>query len=80
VERPTGCCALRATVQEIVYLGTSTNYTVTTVLGELVVYQLNAGDDLITPDRGDEVWATWPTHHGHQLLDTAHHPTEDDHA
>jgi spermidine/putrescine transport system ATP-binding protein len=79
VERPTGCCALRATVQEIVYLGTSTNYTVTTVLGELVVYQLNAGDDLVTPDRGDEVWATWPTHHGYQLLDTAH-DTEDDHA
>jgi spermidine/putrescine ABC transporter ATP-binding subunit len=80
VERPTGCCALRATVQEIVYLGTSTNYTVTTALGELVVYQLNAGDDLVTPDRGDEVWATWPTQHGYQLLDTAHHPTEDDHA
>jgi spermidine/putrescine transport system ATP-binding protein len=80
VERPTGCCALRATVQEIVYLGTSTNYTLTTVLGELVVYQLNAGDDLVTPDRGDEVWATWPTQHGYQLLDTAHHPTEDDHA
>jgi spermidine/putrescine transport system ATP-binding protein len=79
VERPTGCCALRATVQEVVYLGTSTNYTVTTVLGELVVYQLNAGDDLVTPDRGDEVWATWPTHHGYQLLDTAH-DTEDDHA
>jgi spermidine/putrescine transport system ATP-binding protein len=70
---------LRATVQEVVYLGTSTNYTVTTVLGELVVYQLNAGDDLVTPDRGDEVWATWPTHQGYQLLDTAH-DTEDDHA
>jgi spermidine/putrescine transport system ATP-binding protein len=80
VERPTGCCALRATVQEIVYLGTSTNYTVTTVLGELVVYQLNAGDDLVTPDRGDEVWATWPTHHGYQLLDTAHDTEDDDYA
>jgi spermidine/putrescine transport system ATP-binding protein len=79
VERPTGGCALRAKVQEVVYLGTSTNYTVTTVLGELVVYQLNAGDDLVTPDRGDEVWASWPTHQGYQLLDTAHN-TEDDHA
>jgi spermidine/putrescine transport system ATP-binding protein len=80
VERPTDRCALRATVQEVVYLGTSTNYTVTTVLGELVVYQLNAGDDLVTPDRGDEVWATWHTQHGYQLLETAHHDTEDDHA
>jgi spermidine/putrescine transport system ATP-binding protein len=78
-DRPAGCCALRATVQEIVYLGTSTNYTVSTALGELVVYQLNVGDDLVAPDRGDQLWATWPTHNGYQLLDTAHN-TEDDNA
>ncbi|HEX3907222.1 MAG TPA: ABC transporter ATP-binding protein [Mycobacteriales bacterium] len=76
-ERPAGCCALRATVQEIVYLGTSTNYTVATALGELVVYQLNAGEDLIAPDRGEQLWATWPTHNGYQLLDTAPHQEDD---
>jgi spermidine/putrescine transport system ATP-binding protein len=75
-ERPPGCCALRATVQEVVYLGTSTNYTVATALGELVVYQLNAGEDLIAPDRGEQLWATWPTHNGYQLLDTA--PNQED--
>jgi spermidine/putrescine ABC transporter ATP-binding subunit len=77
LERPAGCCALRATVQEIVYLGTSTNYTVATALGELVVYQLNAGEDLIAPDRGEQLWATWPTHNGYQLLDTAPHQEDD---
>jgi spermidine/putrescine transport system ATP-binding protein len=76
-ERPAGCSALRATVQEIVYLGTSTNYTVATALGELVVYQLNAGEDLIAPDRGEQLWATWPTHNGYQLLDTAPHQEDD---
>ncbi len=76
-ERPAGCCALRATVQEIVYLGTSTNYTVATALGELVVYQLNAGEDLIAPARGEQLWATWPTHNGYQLLDTAPHQEDD---
>jgi spermidine/putrescine transport system ATP-binding protein len=83
VERPNGCCALRATVTEIVYLGTSTNYTVITALGELVVYQLNAGDDLIAPQRGEQLWATWPTQHGYQLLDSGDpldtaHTLEDD--
>ena len=58
---------------------TSTNYTVATALGELVVYQLNAGEDLIAPDRGEQLWATWPTHNGYQLLDTAPH-LEDDNA
>jgi spermidine/putrescine ABC transporter ATP-binding subunit len=76
-ERPTGCCALRATVEEIVYLGTSTNYTVSTALGELVVYQLNVSDDLVAPDRGDQLWATWPTHNGYQLLDTAQHQEDE---
>jgi spermidine/putrescine transport system ATP-binding protein len=83
VERPNGCCALRATVTAIVYLGTSTNYTVITALGELVVYQLNAGDDLIAPQRGEQLWATWPTQHGYQLLDSGDpldtaHTLEDD--
>jgi hypothetical protein len=42
------------------------------------VYQLNAGEDLIAPDRGEQLWATWPTHNGYQLLDTAPHQEDDD--
>jgi spermidine/putrescine transport system ATP-binding protein len=64
-----GCCKLRARVSEIVYLGTSTNYTVETILGQLVVYQLNAGDDRINPSRGDQLWASWPTATGYQLAE-----------
>jgi spermidine/putrescine transport system ATP-binding protein len=64
-----GCCKLRARVSEIVYLGTSTNYTVETILGQLVVYQLNAGDNLISPQRGDQLWVSWPTTSGYQLAD-----------
>ena len=70
LERPTSGCRLRAAVSEIVYLGTSTNYTVKTVVGELVVFALNAGDELIAPERGDEVWVGWPLHHSYQLLDS----------
>jgi spermidine/putrescine transport system ATP-binding protein len=66
---PAGCCALRGTVSEIVYLGTSTNYTVETILGQLVVYQLNAGEQLAAPQRGDQTWVSWPTKTGYQLLE-----------
>jgi spermidine/putrescine transport system ATP-binding protein len=69
LERPAADCRLRARISEVVYLGTSTNYNVSTGLGELVVYQLNAGDDLIAPVRGDEVWVGWPSQHAYQLLD-----------
>jgi spermidine/putrescine transport system ATP-binding protein len=69
LERPHAGCALRARIREVVYLGTSTNYSVTTGLGELVVYQLNAGDDLIAPERGAEVWVGWTAQHAYQLLD-----------
>jgi spermidine/putrescine transport system ATP-binding protein len=68
-QRPTDGCVLRARVEEVVYLGTSTNYTVSTGLGELVVYQLNAGEELAVPDRGDEVWVSWLPNHGYQLSD-----------
>ena len=69
LSRPADGCALRATVSEVVYLGTSTNFTVTTLLGELVVYQLNAGEDLIAPVRGDEVWVGWAQQNAYQLFD-----------
>ena len=49
-ERPAaGDCALRGTVTEVVYLGTSTSFAVTTTTGaDIVVFQQNsasAGDD-----------------------------------
>ena len=54
-------CALRGTVTEVVYLGTSTNYNVTTSGGaEVVVFSQNtsaaAGQP---PQRGDAVWLHW---------------------
>jgi spermidine/putrescine transport system ATP-binding protein len=69
LERPASGSVLRAKIREVVYLGTSTNYSVATALGELVVYQLNAGDDLIAPERGAEVWVGWPSQHAYQLFD-----------
>jgi spermidine/putrescine transport system ATP-binding protein len=69
IERPTSGCLLRARIREVVYLGTSTNYNVATELGELVVYQLNAGEGLIAPSREDEVWVGWPSQHAYQLFD-----------
>ena len=54
-------CALRGSVTEVVYLGTSTNYNVTTSGGaEVVVFSQNtsaaAGQP---PQRGDAVWLHW---------------------
>jgi spermidine/putrescine transport system ATP-binding protein len=69
IERPASGCVLKARVDEVVYLGTSTNYSVTTGLGDLVVYQLNAGEEVAVPVRGDEVWVSWGPDHGLQLSD-----------
>jgi spermidine/putrescine transport system ATP-binding protein len=67
VEPPTAGCRLRGRVQEIVYLGTSTNYTVGTALGDVVVLQFNVDDDSPLVQRGDELWVGWPAQHGYQL-------------
>jgi spermidine/putrescine transport system ATP-binding protein len=79
LERPAAGCALHARIVEVVYLGTSTNYSVSTALGELVVYQLNTSEDLIAPQRGDQVWVGWLPLQGYQLLDADHseEPTDD---
>jgi spermidine/putrescine transport system ATP-binding protein len=69
-ERPSGGCALRARVAEVVYLGTSTNFTVSTAAGsDLVVFHQNTGHDDEPPSRGDEVWVGWSAQHSYQLLD-----------
>jgi spermidine/putrescine ABC transporter ATP-binding subunit len=53
-------CALRGTVTEVVYLGTSTNYNVTTSAGaEVVVYSQNSANDASGPQRGEQVWLYW---------------------
>jgi spermidine/putrescine ABC transporter ATP-binding subunit len=53
-------CALRGTVSEVVYLGTSTNYNVTTSAGaEVVVYSQNSANDASGPQRGEQVWLYW---------------------
>jgi spermidine/putrescine transport system ATP-binding protein len=56
-------CALRGTVTEAVYLGTSTNYNVTTSSGaEVVVFAQNSSAATAAgpePQRGDAVWLHW---------------------
>jgi spermidine/putrescine transport system ATP-binding protein len=58
-----GGCQLRGTVTEVVYLGTSTNFNVTTSTGaEVVVFVQNAspaGGALSEIGRGDPVWLAW---------------------
>jgi spermidine/putrescine transport system ATP-binding protein len=69
-ERPPGeGCALRGTVTEVVYLGTSTNFSVTTSAGaDVVVFQQNssaAAADVAA--RGDSVWLSWNPQHSYPI-------------
>jgi spermidine/putrescine transport system ATP-binding protein len=66
---PSGQCALRARVTEIVYLGTSTQYRTVTDGGQAVaVYRQNAsappGADVLTGQVG---WLEWPPEHSYVL-------------
>jgi len=79
-DRPAAGCALKAAVTEIVYLGTSTNYAVSTCLGDLVVVQSNAGDDVLAPQRGEKLWVSWSSHHGYQLTDIEPETSTDEEA
>ena len=66
--RPPDGCALTGTVAEIVYLGTSTSYTVQTRRGEsMVVFQQNAASPESAADRGDEVWLCWGPEHSYAI-------------
>ena len=59
---------LRGTVTEVVYLGTFTNYNVTTSTGaDVVVFTQNASnaDDIAV--RGDSVWLTWDPQHSYAI-------------
>jgi spermidine/putrescine transport system ATP-binding protein len=66
---PESRSAIRGTVTDLVYLGTSTSYRVTTAGGaEMAVYRQNAAS---LPDaeiaQGQEVWLSWPPEHAHVL-------------
>ncbi|WP_433230830.1 ABC transporter ATP-binding protein [Actinomadura formosensis] len=63
-----GLCAVRGTVTEVVYLGTSTSYNITTHTGaDVVVFLQNAtsADDIAT--RGDSVWLSWEPRHSYAI-------------
>jgi spermidine/putrescine transport system ATP-binding protein len=57
-------CSLRGTVGEVVYMGTSTQYTVVTDSGsELLVFVQNASDSADIANRGEQVWLSWRPEH-----------------
>jgi len=67
-----GGCALRGTVTEVVYLGTATNFNITTSTGaEFVVFVQNAStaDQQASADfvRGEDVWLSWETPYSYAI-------------
>ena len=61
-------CALRGTVTEVVYLGTSTNFSVTTSAGaDVVVFQQNSASAGNAAARGDSVWLSWNPQHSYPI-------------
>jgi spermidine/putrescine transport system ATP-binding protein len=68
-ERPAGAgCALRGTVTEVVYLGTSTNFAVSTTTGaDIVVFQQNSAAAADVASRGDHIWLSWQPQHSYLI-------------
>jgi spermidine/putrescine transport system ATP-binding protein len=65
---PAGGCALRGTVTEVVYLGTSTSFSVRTTTGaDVVVFQQNSASAQSPAGRGDDVWLTWDPQHSYPI-------------
>ncbi len=65
---PAATCALRGTVSEVVYLGTSTNFSVATTTGaEIVVFQQNSASAGDGAGRGDGVWLSWQPRHSYLI-------------
>ena len=67
---PTGTrhSVLSGVVTEVVYHGTSTNYTVTTAAGpDLVVFDQNADNAEDLAGRGDRVFLTWSPQHSYPI-------------
>ena len=66
---PSGAgCRLRGTVTEVVYLGTSTNFSVTTTTGaDVVIFQQNSASASSAAARGDSVWLSWNPQHSYPI-------------
>jgi spermidine/putrescine transport system ATP-binding protein len=63
-----GGCALRGSVTEVVYLGTSTNFTVTTKAGDgIVIFRQNSASAASEASQGDEVWLSWQSEHSYPV-------------
>jgi spermidine/putrescine ABC transporter ATP-binding subunit len=61
-------CVLRGTVSEVVYLGTSTNFSVITTTGaEIVVFQQNSAGAGDVAARGASVWLSWQPEHSYPI-------------
>jgi spermidine/putrescine transport system ATP-binding protein len=55
-------------VTEVVYLGTSTNFSVTTSTGaDIVVFQQNSATARDLADRGDSIWLSWQPQHSYPI-------------
>jgi spermidine/putrescine transport system ATP-binding protein len=64
-------CAVTGTVTEVVYLGTSTNYNITTSSGaEVVVFSQNAASSDNAVERGSSVWLSWDPEHSYAIGST----------
>jgi spermidine/putrescine transport system ATP-binding protein len=68
-ETPPGdCSVLSGTVSEVVYHGTSTNYTVATTAGtEFTVFDQNAANADDLAERGDKVFLCWNAQHSYPI-------------
>jgi spermidine/putrescine ABC transporter ATP-binding subunit len=65
---PADQCAVRGTVTEVVYLGTSTNFAVTTTTGaDMVVFQQNSAAAGQLAARGDSIWLSWLPQHSYPI-------------
>jgi spermidine/putrescine transport system ATP-binding protein len=59
---------LRGTVTEVVYLGTSTTFTVRTTTGAgMLVFQQNSASNTSDPVRGDSVWLSWDPQYSYPI-------------
>ncbi|MEY9214014.1 ABC transporter ATP-binding protein [Thermobifida halotolerans] len=69
VEKPNETLSrIHGTVREVVYLGSTTHYTVRTVDDtEIVVFQQNSSDASNLAERGDTVWLSWRPEHSYVL-------------
>jgi spermidine/putrescine transport system ATP-binding protein len=70
-EPQAGLCRLRGRVNEVVYLGTSTQYAVRIADGsELTIFLQNASDASDVADRDADVWLSWRPDHSLALAES----------